>query len=272
MKLLATNQDLPKLSDIFQVYPDLVNMRVKKNEKNDGKADEKEEFEDFNLFNCKTLIQIACEHATDNEGEHPEILKLFLSQKNIYMPLRYLYYLHGRWCDDNAPFVELVEILIKHNPMFIHESDGKGNLPLHVACKFGDVKTVKLLLQQPTIVVNATNINGKTALHKAAQNEKAETVEMLRNHPGIDVNIKDRFERTPLHYFCDRYYSDSTAEMIKAVFEISNFDVDAIDVYKKSASNYTENDSVKSMLSSYKRKCKENYFYTSTVLLTYTVI
>jgi Ankyrin repeats (3 copies)/Ankyrin repeat len=106
--------------------------------------------------------------------------------------------------------LEVVRILIEHDPADVNARDGYYTTPLHWATKneyFEDGSAARLLLEYGADI-NAQDLAGRTPLHWAANGTlRVELVRVLLEH-GADVEAKDRNSETPLQLAADERHDE----------------------------------------------------------------
>ncbi|KEQ86904.1 ankyrin [Aureobasidium pullulans EXF-150] len=95
-------------------------------------------------------------------------------------------------------YVEVVKLLLVHNPGIITAVDKRKNTALHFACREGRLDVLKLLLNTDASNIGATG--GFYPLHYAATSGNVEVIELLLSQPGVDKNVVSMNGYTPL---CD---------------------------------------------------------------------
>ena len=120
--------------------------------------------------------------------------------------------LHNACAEGNAA---LVELLMKKG-VDIQKSNGQGDAPIHIACKWFQLNSLKAILGSKDCDPNQKNAVGDTALHivcRKRTGSELQFLEVLTSTPGINptiVNhegigpseIVDRDGNTLLHYAC----------------------------------------------------------------------
>jgi ankyrin repeat protein len=94
----------------------------------------------------------------------------------------------------------LVSRLLATNPELLETADTRGDVPLTVAARYGQLGVVKLLVQRGPNV-NALGRRLRTALHQAANHGHGEMAAFLLEH-GAQVSSRDAYDRTPLSLAC----------------------------------------------------------------------
>ena len=74
-----------------------------------------------------------------------------------------------------------------------------GDTPLHIACKYHNIKAIKHLLQDYAVDPNIKDKNGDTPVHWAIQVNNKKCLQLLLSNTNTDPNIKDNDNNTPLH-------------------------------------------------------------------------
>ena len=101
---------------------------------------------------------------------------------------------------------EVMLVLISefgYDPTNIKGDDGV--LPLHVACKKGNLSLVKTLIHDYHADLNDEDSYGKTPFSLALENERDEVMLVLISEFGYDpTNVKDRYDVSPLHAACKK--------------------------------------------------------------------
>ncbi|KAI4332976.1 hypothetical protein L6164_017837 [Bauhinia variegata] len=131
--------------------------------------------------------------------KRPELM--YLRDEDGGLPLHYaafLGYLLG------------VRALLKKSTLTAVEWNKKGNCPIHLACKEGNVQVVKEFLQQEwPIGTNLLNKKSQNILHVAAKSGKDNVVKYLlsnQNAKNLIVNEQDKNGNTPLHLASGEFY------------------------------------------------------------------
>ncbi|KAL5546533.1 hypothetical protein UlMin_006220 [Ulmus minor] len=120
-----------------------------------------------------------------------------------------------------------VEKILRSNPSLVHETNLKGDTPLHIAARLGHLEVTKLLAnygKRPEIVVEVgtnalqmVNLENNTALHEAVKNGYYGIVELLiKEHPSLTSFINDKGE-SPLFLAVDREFYDISLLMLQTV-------------------------------------------------------
>ncbi|KAF7842409.1 protein ACCELERATED CELL DEATH 6-like [Senna tora] len=97
---------------------------------------------------------------------------------------------------------EGARIIVNANPASALEWNLKGYLPIHVACRKGNVSVVKLLIEQSWFdPMESLNPKGQNILHIAAKRGKERVVKYLVREKEVEslLNQKDKNGNTPLH-------------------------------------------------------------------------
>ncbi|KAK4266612.1 hypothetical protein QN277_027504 [Acacia crassicarpa] len=154
--------------------------------------------EDKLLSNCQGISPLHAAIDTKNGDLIEDIATrktelMYLRDEDGGTPLHYAAFIG---------YVEGVRILLKKSALSALEQNAKGQLPIHLACKWGHVKVVREFLGQqwaddPRLLLNH---KGQNVLHVAAENGRPDVVKyLLRNYKRIDINEKDQKGNTPLH-------------------------------------------------------------------------
>jgi ankyrin repeat protein len=93
--------------------------------------------------------------------------------------------------------LEMLKVLVKHDPDLVFSKDDRGETPLHLAAEWSHKDVAEFLLANKADV-NAKNNDGRTPLHLAADRGYKEVAELLLKN-GADVNAKAKNGETPLH-------------------------------------------------------------------------
>ena len=92
-----------------------------------------------------------------------------------------------------------VRIILKEDASAVLECDVHGDLPIHLACKYGRIDVVKELLRiKCPYVEGLLNKRGQNILHVAALSGKHNVVKYLLTR-GMKINQTDVYGNTPLH-------------------------------------------------------------------------
>ena len=97
---------------------------------------------------------------------------------------------------------EIVEFLLKSNPISVNANNNTQATPLMFACMDGGrLDNMKTLIQYGADI-NARDINGETLLHLACRYAEQEIVEFLLKSNQISVNATNNTQATPLMFAC----------------------------------------------------------------------
>lgn len=77
--------------------------------------------------------------------------------------------------------------------------DKFGRYPIHHACMYGRKNVVELLIKHNPLLVNVVDYRRRSPLHYACQNGHVEIVNILINS-GAKINIVDKYRRSPIYY------------------------------------------------------------------------
>ncbi|KAL5546535.1 hypothetical protein UlMin_006222 [Ulmus minor] len=120
-----------------------------------------------------------------------------------------------------------VEKILRSNPSHIHQTNLKGDTPLHIAARLGHLEVTDLLVsygKRPEIVVEVgtnalqmVNLENNTALHEAVKNGFCEIVDLLiKEDPSLTSFINDKGE-SPLFLAVDRDFYEMSVLMLENV-------------------------------------------------------
>ncbi|KAL5546526.1 hypothetical protein UlMin_006213 [Ulmus minor] len=124
-----------------------------------------------------------------------------------------------------------VEKILRSNPSLVHETNLKGDTPLHIAARLGHLEVTKLLAnygKRPEIVVEVgtnaesglyfvINLENNTVLHEAVKNGYYGIVELLiKEDPSLTSFINDKGE-SPLFLAVDREFYDISLLMLQTI-------------------------------------------------------
>ena len=104
----------------------------------------------------------------------------------------------------------------------VHETDDRGNTPLHTAIENNHIDLVKFLLAQ-NADINMRNYSGNTPFHTAIENNHIEIVEFLLDQ-NADINIKNYAGNKPLHIATSNKHRDITHLLLNHGANINEID------------------------------------------------
>jgi hypothetical protein len=114
----------------------------------------------------------------------------------------------------------IVDMILSIDPESIHELDSRGELPLHIACSYQQVKITKRLLcvHESNKIPHSVpmTLDGNTPLHSALWHFKVDPqlIRLLVNKYPSSLSMKTRHKETPLHFACFRGASIEVIEML----------------------------------------------------------
>jgi ankyrin repeat protein len=97
----------------------------------------------------------------------------------------------GRFLIDNA----LEYFVNNNNDTYISNEI----LPIHVACRFGSIKSIKILLDMYPDLIDFVDEKERTPLHTACLFNQFNIVKYLLDNTSIDIKKKDKQSAEPLH-------------------------------------------------------------------------
>ena len=138
---------------------------------------------------------------------------------NRLRPYEAKYYLHmicgrgaGRKSKKESDIKEKNEQLVTallNKGININSKDGRGNTPLHYACRYGKLGIVQLLLSKKEIKVNELDqYCVETPLHVACTSANVDLVKILLAHSDIQAFLENRFGESPLRSTLSRYHEE----------------------------------------------------------------
>ena len=103
---------------------------------------------------------------------------------------------------DNAP-LGAIKLLLSAFPIALRVIDGRGLLPLHIACKYSSADVVNYLLELNDTFLNHCDTNKDAPLHHACQGGNCGVVKLLldRNVPSVSERNDDG--KLPFHLLCE---------------------------------------------------------------------
>ena len=127
--------------------------------------------------------------------------------------------LHNACAEGNAT---LVEFLMKKG-VDIQKSNGQGDAPIHIACKWFQLNSLKAILDSKDCDPNQQNAEGNTALHIVCRKRtgcELEFLELLTSTPGINPTIINHEGDAPIHIACKWFQLNS----LKAILDSKDCD------------------------------------------------
>ena len=127
--------------------------------------------------------------------------------------------LHNACAEGNAA---LVEFLMKKG-VDIQQSNGQGDAPIHIACKWFQLNSLKAILDSKDCDPNQQNAEGNTALHIVCRKRtgcELEFLELLTSTPGINPTIVNHEGDAPIHIACKWFQLNS----LKAILDSKDCD------------------------------------------------
>ncbi|KAK3440794.1 hypothetical protein EUGRSUZ_B01059, partial [Eucalyptus grandis] len=115
-------------------------------------------------------------------------------------------------------YVDGVEFLVHKFAWSAFEGDEEGYLPIHVACKMGQLETMKVLLEHWPDAEELLNLKeGQNILHVAAKYGRPKVVEYILNNFHLKTlrNDKDKEGNTPAHVATLQLQEDVLIELVK---------------------------------------------------------
>lgn len=199
------------------------------------------------LFNRFDVLQLLLENpkfnfsSKDSNGYTPiaiaakigfeDIVKLLLENRPESAKIRdndmnnLLHFASGRITSNIIPLIAFLGV---------NEVNKRGETPLHIASKMGNVSVIEQLISCPGINPNMRDNCGCTPLHILAKSGHVEACQLLINNQNTDVNAIDFDGYTPLHYstkFNNINITNILIESQRVQLNIkSKFDESALDV------------------------------------------
>jgi len=168
------------------------------------------------------IHQLCCNCELD-DAPALEILRFMLDadqtvtrERNVrdFLPIHYaVFYVSFEFC----------KTLINTYPESIKMEARDGNLPIHMACKYGGrvdtVYTIQYLLELYPESINVRNRDGHFPIHNAAaQSTRADIVELLLKYdPDAASKKTSSNRRLPLHVACDTYAGN--VDVVKTLYD-----------------------------------------------------
>ncbi|CAD0047664.1 unnamed protein product, partial [Aureobasidium pullulans] len=94
--------------------------------------------------------------------------------------------------------VEVVKLLLEHNPGIIAVADKRKNTALHFACREGRLDVLKLLLDTDASNISAVNSRSYTAFDEAAKGGHTDIVAFMLARDDVDPHHRSARDDTPL--------------------------------------------------------------------------
>ncbi|TIA54948.1 ankyrin [Aureobasidium pullulans] len=95
-------------------------------------------------------------------------------------------------------YVEVVKLLLVHNPGIITAVDKRKNTALHFACREGRLDVLKLLLDTDASNIGAVNSKSYTAFDEAAKGGHTDIVAFMLARDDVDPHHRSVRDSTPL--------------------------------------------------------------------------
>ena len=110
--------------------------------------------------------------------------------------------------------VKTVQVLLEAGPKVANWQDYEGRTPLHLAVADSFVDVVEVLLKHDKIQINALDANFRSALHWAAVLGKS-IICMLLLENGARFHCQDANGATPLHYAIQAGMTDTVETLMR---------------------------------------------------------
>ncbi|RDD43953.1 Transient receptor potential cation channel subfamily A member 1 [Trichoplax sp. H2] len=121
---------------------------------------------------------------------------------------------------------QIVEILVS-NGAIVDSHDDDDNIPLHLACKKGDLLIAQYLCESCLSSVNCLGEKSRTPLHFAVISDSVEVTKMLIKY-GADIEKRDGSYMTPLEYAASKGF-----EQVGKLLLRNGADVNRINSYEE---------------------------------------
>ncbi|TFK18488.1 ankyrin [Coprinopsis marcescibilis] len=131
---------------------------------------------------------------------------------------------------------EVLKMLVAVEGIDYNCVDANGQTPLMTAAKSGYVGVVELLLELEGVNINSTDTQGRTALAHAISYSRADTFDALLAADSISISA-DYTTSEGLTYLSLAAQSGIAAR-IQSVLQLAEFDVNARDIYGRTALTY----------------------------------
>ena len=95
--------------------------------------------------------------------------------------------------------LEMINYLINTLGCDPNAKSTRRSLPLHIACRHGNLDTAKYFIREQNCNPNAQTSNGWTTLHCASQNGHMNIIQYLITELGCDPTISNNYGLLPLH-------------------------------------------------------------------------
>ena len=99
-----------------------------------------------------------------------------------------------------------IKLLIKGNTDAVNVPDGRGLLPLDIACQFSTLGVVKYLAKLSPDRLNACDVNKNYPLHHACRGGNCEVISYLLETPMSSASVSEKNVdggMLPIHLFCE---------------------------------------------------------------------
>eukprot|EP00956_Cyclotella_meneghiniana_P000341 scaffold406_cov22-Cyclotella_meneghiniana.AAC.1 len=132
-----------------------------------------------------------------------------------------------------------LKLMVAANPSTVNAADNQGNIPIHIACRVGNLDAVKFLMGIEEHCLKIPDGGGNLPLHLACKCGQCEIIPCIIEQSAYGVTVQNSEKQTPIELLfyeaeCDRD-SMMYVEAIRCLFQVNPVDILKCLVKNKSA-------------------------------------
>ena len=158
-----------------------------------------------NLLSLKWAIDDNCYELVEHLFKSADHLPIM--GKHDHKEIRYSSLLSYVFSSHQSHEQRLVKLIADYNGA--DDRDIDGNTVLHLACEY----SVAYLVEDNSYDQSAVNSSGQMPLHVACKHGNLKIIKLVSSQPGLDINFQDSEGNTPLHVACKSNW-DRTADTL----------------------------------------------------------